>query len=105
MTPEEDKKNLYQWRIVDHTTVCINHPNQEQGWSAAGTKEQKRPPQSSLILHYYRRDWNWDLTKVIDEIPIDDEDMDNMLDISDDPLEQTVNNSNELPPWDAPQSI
>ena len=37
------------------------------------------------------------MTKVIDEIPIDDEEMDNMLDITDDPLEQTVNNSNELP--------
>jgi hypothetical protein len=31
--------------------------------------------------------------------------MDYMLDMSNDPLEQTVNTSNELPPWDLPQSI
>ena len=105
MTPEQDKKNLYQWRITDHNSSCSSHPYPHKGWSAAGTEVKKRDTLGPLLIYYYRRAWNWDLTKVIDEIPIDEEEMDYMLDMSNDPLEQTVNTSNELPPWDLPQSI
>ena len=105
MTPEQDKKNLYQWRITDASSSCSNHPYPHQGWSAAGSDLKKRDTLGPLLIHYYRRDWNWDLTKVIDEIPIDEEEMDYMLDMSNDPLEQTVNTSNDLPPWDMPQNI
>ena len=105
MTPEQDKKNLYQWRITDHNSSCSTHPYPHKGWSAAGSEVKKRDTLGPLLIYYYRRDWNWDLKKVIDEIPIDEEEMDYMLDMSNDPLEQTVNTSNELPPWDLPQSI
>ena len=100
MTPEQDIKKLYQWRIADERASSSMHPNPGLGWSAAGTVRK-----GGLLLHYYHRLWNWDSTKIIDEIPIDEEEDDDILDITDDPLEQTVNNSNELPPWDVPQLI
>ena len=100
MTPEQDIKKLYQWRIADERSSCSSHPFAREGWSAAGTVKK-----GNLLLHYYHRLWNRGSTKVIDEIPIDEEDDDDILDITDDPLEQTVNNSNELPPWDVPQLI
>ena len=102
--PEEDNKNKYQWRRVRATGPHVTHPLACKGWSCTSTITVEEG-HCSYSYHNYRRDWNWDLTNVIDEIPIDEEEMDYMLDMSNDPLEQTVNTSNELPPWDMPQSL
>ena len=97
--PSEDNKNRYQWRRV--RAIGDAHPLACKGWSCASTVCV-----NSSSYHNYRRDWNWDLTNVIEQIPIiDEEELDYMLDMSNDPLEQTVNTSNELPPWDMPQEL
>ena len=85
MTPEQDKKNLYQWRITDHNSSCSSHPYPHKGWSAAGSEVKKRDTLGPLLIYYYRRDWNWN-KEVLDYT-------------SDDPLENTIGPNDELPPF------
>jgi len=89
-TPEEDIEGKFQWKKVKASNPLLPHPNASEGWSCGSTSYHEK---TLTAYHNYRRDWNWDLTNVIDEIPINEEELDYMLDLSNDPLEQTIEQS------------